>query len=400
MYAIFWLMGIWLTTTSAATAMLNLDLTQGQEGAIPISLKRPSKNNELARKVADILTKDLRYTSRLELVSTTTQADYRLEMQAKAQQLCLNMYTAALSSTQSQAICVPTAEHSAASIAHFFAQSAYTHILGKQAIYNSKLAYVKEQQKAQKSTYDLMLADFDGGQAEVLLTSDEPIMSPTFSPNGKRLAYVSFEGGTQKIFIQEIATGKRQLIASKPGLNAAPAWSPDGKKLAIVQSPQGRAKIMLYDIKSQILTPMLDEAYIQTEPVWRSDAKHIIFTSDRNGTAQIYDYNLDTKVIERLTKHGSYNVSPSISQDGKYLIYLTRLGSKLQTVALNLKEQELQWIGSGKLDDTPKITQGDMVVYAHRQHGKSTLSIVAIDGSFSLPIAQAEANIKYPAWHR
>lgn len=394
------LMLLWIWSTTAALAMLNLDLTQGQQGAIPVSLKRSSTNVSLANKVADILVKDLSYTNRLQIAPPTAPVDYRLEIQSKPQQLCLNMDTAAQSSSQSQAVCVTTKDHSAASLAHFFAQSAYKYILGKQAIYTSKLAFVQEERRVDKLAYRLMLADFDGGQAEVLLDSNEPIMSPTFSPDGSKLAYVSYEGGTQKIFIQEIATGQRQLIANRPGLNAAPSWSPDGKKLALVQSPDGRAKIFIYDIVSQTTKPMLDEAYIQTEPVWRSDAKHVVFTSDRSGSAQIYEYNLHTKAIEKLTHYGSYNVSPSLSQNGEYLVYLTRLNTKLQTVALNLKKQELLWIGGGKLDDTPRITQGDLVIYAHRKHDRSSLSIVAIDGSFNLPISAKKASIKYPAWHR
>ncbi len=383
-----------------ALALMNLDLTQGQRGSIPIKLTSVATSKPFTNKVLEVLKQDLSYTNRLDILKSDDKADYSLILEEKKQQLCMKMSTAAQSKHQAEAVCIPIEDYTARSLGHFMAQAAHEYILGKKAIYTSKLAYVREKKKENKRSYTLILADFDGGQQDVLLESDEPIMSPTFSPDASKIAYVSFEGGSSKIFVQEVATGRRELISARPGLNAAPAWSPNGSKLAIVLSTEGRAKIYIHDMKSKQITPMLDERSIQTEPVWTNDAKHIIFTSDRAGSAQIYKLELATKKIQKLTEYGNYNASPSISKDDRYLVYLTRLDRKLQTVVLDLKEKELSWIGSGILDDTPRITVGSMVVYSHSKNAKSSLNVVDVDGSFNLEIEMAKANIKYPTWNR
>ena len=161
---------------------------------------------------------------------------------------------------------------------------------------------------------------------------------------------------------------------------------------------RGQAKVFIYDIATKVFTQLSKTKGIQTEPVWAADGKSIIYTSDLSGSAQIYEQDITTKKLKKLTEHGNYNVSPSISKSGNNLAYLTRIGRKLQTVILDQKAQEITWIGSGVLDDTPRLIEESIVVYAHSKGSHSSLTIGALDGSFALDIVQKGVHLKFPTW--
>ena len=373
---------------------MSLDLTHGNVGAIPVSIE-VDRSSSSAQTIAKVIQEDFNHSKKL-VTKANTNADYTILLKEVAKKVCMQIKTAA--NTQDTR-CVETKDHSKRTLGHFFSQQAYKFILGRKSIYTSKLVFVEEKKVKHKPKYFLYLTDYDALQKRLLLESDALIMSPSVSPDGKKIAYVSYEGGTSKVYIQELATAKRELISSKRGLNAAPSWSPDGTELALVLSPHKRAKVFIMNLANKKLHALLDEDAIQTEPIWSPDTKEIIFSSDRDGSVQIYAINLLTKKVRKLTHHGTYNVSPSMSKDGRYLVYLSRIDRKLQTVALELDNQALSWIGGGVLDDNPKIGSGAVVVYSHSKNQKSSLTLTDIEGDFHMNISRKNTSIKYPAWY-
>jgi TolB protein len=383
-----------------AFGVLNLELTSASTSAISIRVESDGTNSQ-EKEILGIMSKDLSHTNKIGLKKKHEDAEYKLALHTQQDQICLNIAIPQQSFQQGKTICVHKQIGHIRSLAHFFADKVYQHILGKPSIYTRKLAFVTERKaKDGKRLYKLMLADYDGMGAQTLVQSHEPITSPSFSRDGQQLVYVSYESGVSKIFMQNLQSGQRRIISSELGLNSAPSFSPDGKKIAMVLSPHGQAKIFIYDIKLGTKKGLYEESAIQTDPVWQKDGKHIVFTSSRHGGPQIYRVNIQSKALRRLTAVGFYNVSPSISSDNRYMAYLTRIDSKLQAVIMDFKEQNLLWLGSGILDDTPRLSQkGQFLVYSNRRGSNSALSIMSIDRSFFYQVKQKGVHYKYPAWY-
>ena len=245
------------------------------------------------------------------------------------------------------------------------------------------------------------MSDFDRYGEQVLMESQSPIISLAFSPQGDRLAYVSYEEDLARIFIQDLRTGQRKIVAAFSGVNSAPSWSPDGKKLAMALSFSGTTKLYIMDLATQALQKITSGTAIDTEPFWRKDGKGIVFTSNRSGAPQIYEYQFGSAHVRQLTNYGDYNVAPQMSRDGRKLVYLSRIDYRLQVVLEDLEQHTRQYLGDGNFDDTPRIAPNDaLVMYttAAKSGVGSMLTLVSIDGAVRMPMVASEASLKHPSW--
>jgi TolB protein len=224
-------------------------------------------------------------------------------------------------------------------------------------------------------------------------------MSPAWSPDASRLAYVSFEGGQPAIYVQEIATGKRERITAFPGINGAPAWSPDGTRLAVTLSKGRNPDIYVVDVASRAARQLTTHRAIDTEPAWSPDGQHIVFTSDRGGRPQIYRVPAAGGPEQRITFEGTENTRASYSPDGKSLTMVTRLDGRFQIGLLDLETRGLQILSSGSLDESPGFApNGAMIIYASSEGGRGVLSSVAVDGGVQTRLASQGEDVREPAW--
>jgi len=288
-------------------------------------------------------------------------------------------------------------------MAHYIADQAYQNLTGNKGAFSTRLLYVTAQTLAQGGNrYRLYRADYDGARATVLLESSEPILSPRYSPDGKQVAYVSFESRRPRIFIQQVASGKREQITDFEGLNGAPAFSPDGKQLALVLSRDGNPEIYVMNLENRALQRVTNHFAIDTEPFWGADGKTLYFTSDRSGKPQIYRTSINSRSEpQRVTFEGNYNANPKLSADEKTLVMVHRQEgyTGFKVAVQDLTRGNLRILSQTALDDSPTVApNGSMLIYATRQQGQGVLMLVSINGRVRVPLPTAAGDAREPSW--
>jgi TolB protein len=281
-------------------------------------------------------------------------------------------------------------------VAHRVADFVYEKLTGDVGVFSTRIAYVT---KAGQS-YSLWVADADGENAQSALNSPEPIISPSWSPNGAQLAYVSFESRKPVIFVHDVASGKRRLVANFKGSNSAPAWSPDGKTLAATLSRDGGSQLFLIDAAGGGEPRRLAQSSsIDTEPTFTADGKTIYFVSDRGGAPQVYRVSASGGTPERVTFNGSYNISPALSPDGKTLAYTSRVGSGFKLQVMDLASGNATAITETTADESPSFApNGKLIVYATRQGDQEALMTTTLDGRIKARLAGQGGDLREPDW--
>ena len=287
-------------------------------------------------------------------------------------------------------------------LAHYTSDGIYESITGIKGIAATRLLYVNEIKDSQLiSRYKLMLADSDGANEKILLSSSEPIISPSWSPDGKRVAYVSFETGIAKVFIQEIASGKREAVLSKDTQISSPSWSPDGKYLSLTLYQDGNAEIYILRLRDRTLTRMTNQFAIDTESSWSPRGNKILFTSGRSGSPQIYELDLRklNPKAKRISFEGTYNAKASYLPNEEGIIFVHRSNDGLFHIALKYKKENfIRVLTEAKMDESPSVApNGNMVIYGIREENLSMLAGFSLSGAkFKLPASNGE--VREPAW--
>jgi TolB protein len=285
---------------------------------------------------------------------------------------------------------------------HQVADMVYDKILGVRGAFATRIAYVSVIGALPHRNFRLIVADSDGENPHVIMQSNEPLMSPAWSPDGQSLAYVSFEDRLPSVYVQYLKTGERKRVSAKAGVNQAPAFSPDGKKLALTLSTRdGNLDVYVLDLASGGLTRITDDPGIDTEPQWSKDGQSLYFTSDRAGGPQIYRVGLKPgEHPRRLTFQGNYNARPRLSPDDSQLAFVTQEDGAYRIAVMNLDARgDMQVLTKGQFDVSPSYApNGAMLLYASRDRGRGVLALVSSDGRVQERLVSSEGEVQEPAW--
>jgi TolB protein len=411
---------------SALSAGLTIEITEGAEGALPIAVvpfgwqgpgQPPSQN------IGEIVDEDLKRSGRFKTLPpqdmlarphTGTDVDFRdwkvlgmeslvvgqLRPNGTGGYLVRFQLFDVFKGEQLAGYSIPTTERDLRATAHHISDLIYEKLTGQRGAFATRVAYVTSIAATEgERKIALQVADADGYHPQTIVTSKEPLMSPAWSPDGRKLAYVSFEKGRPSIWVQEVFTGRRQKVASFKGINGAPAFSPDGRKLALTLSKDGNPDIFVLDLAKRTVRPLTRHYAIDTEPAWSPDGRHIVFTSDRGGKPQIYRVSVNGGKAERMTFEGDYNARASYSPDGKQLVMVTRVGGAYRIGVMELASGRLQVLSSGRLDESPSFApNGSMVIYATKLGGQGELAAVSVDGRVRQRLALQAGDVREPAW--
>lgn len=424
---IFWLAIIFAKVVNAAE--LNIEITQGVDNPIPIAVVPFSwqGNSALSEDVAEIVAADLQQVGEFRalppgnMLSMPDEAskvffrDWRILAQdyllvgkishspgSQLVQVQYEFFDVAREQKLIGEVLTGSVEQ-LRDIAHEISNVVYEQVTGTRGAFSTEILYVSAQFISPELTYyRIEKADYDGHRSQVLVESQEPLMSPAWSPDGRQIAYLSFETNLPRIYIQEIATGQRRQVTDFPGINSSPVWSPDGNKLAMVLSKDGSPDIYVMDLTTNQLTRLTDHPRVETEPSWTADSRSVLFTSDRTGQPQIYQVGITGGFPERLTFDCFYCAKGRFLPDGKNLVHVrrdTREDNSYSIAIFNIETQRVITLTDTSLDESPSVApNGSMIMFATKVGGKGILSAVSIDGRVKFRLPSAQGDVREPSW--
>ncbi len=414
----FSLVFLWGLPFSAAHAQLKIEIIGSGANQIPIAIAPFKDENTLPQSVTAVVAADLQRSGLFKLVDSgglatipvePPQVDYAMWRTRGADVLAIGAVSLLpngqfdvrfrlmdiLKQQQLTGFAYQVNAQQLRRTAHKIADAIYEALTGDSGMFNTNIAYIIKN----GSRYELKVADVDGYGARTILASNESIISPAWSPDGTRLAYVSFEKKKAIVYVQSLETGGRSVIANFKGSNSAPTWSPDGKRLAIVLSKDGSSQIYLVNPDSGGLTRLSTSGAIDTEPNFSPDGQSILFTSDRGGSPQIYRMLVSGGSAERLTFDGTYNVTPRFAPDGKSFVFVQRNGGHFNITTQDFVSRQSQLLTEGSLDESPCFSpNGRVILYATNDGGHGILATVSSDGRERTRISVETGDVFEPAW--
>jgi TolB protein len=410
------LAGSLLTAAALAHAQLSIEITGAGANRIPVSIADFGGERIISQALTSVVRSDLERSGLFNLIDAGTAAldentapNFAEWKSRGADALAAGSISSTpdgryetrfrLYDTQKQGVLAGQAlAHNANQIratAHRIADVIYEKLTGERGIFSTRIAYVVKS----PGRYELQIADADGNGAQVALASKEPIISPAWSPDGSKLAYVSFEAKKPIIYVHDLATGRRHVAANFKGSNSAPAWSPDGKKLAVVLTKDGNSQLYVVNADGSGITRLATSSGIDTEPQFAPDGEFIYFTSDRGGSPQIYRQPVAGGTAQRVTFDGSYNVTPRLSPDGRQLAFVTRDGGRFRVAVMDLASRQTQVLTDTAKDESPSFApNGRMILFATEVGGKGVLASVSTDGRVKKRLSVQAADVREPAW--
>ncbi|HDZ46803.1 hypothetical protein LCGC14_0120940 [marine sediment metagenome] len=416
-----WLFCVLLFVSSVASANLTIEITRGSDQALPIGVVPFAGSEGMPEDVAQIIQDNLERSgyfnplARSAMFEQPSRSDDvqfgtwrsldvrylvvgRAEQTGGGYQLQFELMDI---SGQRRIIgeTVTVSQNDLRGAAHYISDQIFEAITDIRGAFSTKIAYVTAQGVGDNMQFGLYVADADGRRSEQVLTSDQPIMSPSWSPDGTKLAYVSFETERPAIYIQDVASGQRVQATSFDGINGAPSWSPDGRRIAMSLSKDGQPEIYIMDVGSRSVERVTQSNSIDTEPAWSPDGRSILFTSDRSGGPQLYQYTLGGGEAQRLTYTGNYNARGRYSPDGEQIFLVHRSDRGYQVARQDLSGNRLVVLSESTRDESPSVApNGTMVIFATQQGGSGVLSAVSADGRSSFRLPSAQGDVRDPAW--
>lgn len=403
-----------------AHAVLTIRITEGTEGAQPIAVVPfGGAGTALPVDVAEVVRADLARTGRFAPVPPAdlpgqpqdgTQVDFRDWRRLGAENLVVGRVAAegpgrysvqfqlfdVFKGQQLAGYAISAQDRTLRRVAHKIADLIYQQLTGERGAFATRIAYVSEtRDPGGARRYALEVADSDGHDPQRVLESSQPVLSPAWSPDGQRLAYVSFEASRPVVYVQDLTSGRRQEVAAFEGINSAPAWSPDGGKLALTLSREGNPEVYVMDVTSRELRRITDNPAIDTEPAWSPDGGSLVFTSDRGGRPQIYQVPSAGGAARRVTFEGDYNARASFSPDGKRLALVHGAGTGFRIGVLELDTGTLRTLTQTRLAESPSFApNGAMVIYGSGE----SLEVVSVDGRVRQRLSASSGTVREPAW--
>ncbi len=403
-----------LALTTPASAQLRVDISGVGATQYPIAIA-DFQGSVQGQSLAEVIRADLTRSGQFSLVNATGAAisaetpvahdewrtrgadyiAYGSVAEAGGQYTVTYRLADTIRKTELDGVAFAGNERELRRIAHRIADRIYEKITGVRGVFSTRLAYVVQK----GSVYELQIADADGQNPQVMLRSKHSIISPAWSPDGKKLAYVSFELGKPVVYVQTLATGQRLPLANFKGNNSAPAWSPNGQQLALALSRDGISQIYTINNDGSGLRRVMSSPLIDTEPQFASDGGSLVFTSDRSGSPQIYRVPVSGGEARRITFNGSYNISPALSPDSNSLVYVTRRDGAFRIALQNMNTGAEQMLTNGPDDQSPSFAPNGMqVLYSAVQNGRGVLAVVSVDGRVRQTLSTLDGKVREPTW--